>query len=58
MSLSDVIGHLDLAVWPKMALVLFVAVFVAVTVKALRGPQTELDRAAHLPIDEEEVRNG
>ena len=58
MSLSDVVSHLDLAIWPKMALVLFVAVFVAVTVRALRGSKAELDHAAHLPIEEEEPRHG
>ena len=58
MSLTDLMSHMDLAVWPKMAMVLFLAVFVAVTVKALRGPKSELDRAAHMPMDDEETRNG
>jgi hypothetical protein len=58
MSLTDVVSHLDLAVWPKMALVLFLAVFVAVTARALMSGRPELDRASRLPIDEEDSRHG
>ena len=58
MSLTDVVSHLDLAIWPKMALVLFLAVFVAVTAKALLSSKPELDRAARLPIDDEETLHG
>jgi cbb3-type cytochrome oxidase subunit 3 len=53
MRLSDIVGHMDLAVWPKMALVLFLAVFVAVTWRALRTSKAEMDRAASLPINDD-----
>jgi hypothetical protein len=53
MSLTDVVSHLDLAIWPKMAMVLFLAVFVAVMARVLRTGKGDMDRAAHMPIEEE-----
>ncbi len=35
--LSDTIRHIDLSVWPAAALVLFVGVFVFVTLRTLRA---------------------
>lgn len=35
--LSDTIRHIDLSVWPEAALVLFVGVFVFVTLRTLRA---------------------
>lgn len=35
--LSDTIRHIDLSVWPVAALILFVGVFVVVTLRALRA---------------------
>lgn len=53
MRLSDIVGHLDLTVWPKMALVLFLGVFAGVTWRALRTSKIDIDAAAALPIEEE-----
>ncbi|HYE62933.1 MAG TPA: hypothetical protein VD997_13135 [Phycisphaerales bacterium] len=53
MRLSDILGHLDLTVWPKMALVLFLAVFAGVTWRVLRTSRADIARAASLPIDDE-----
>jgi cbb3-type cytochrome oxidase subunit 3 len=50
--LSDVLGHLDLTVWPKMALVLFLGVFAAVTWRALRAKRAAVEHAAGLPLEE------
>lgn len=53
MRLSDIVGHLDLTVWPKMALVIFLCVFAGVTWRVLRASRDEMARAASLPIDDE-----
>lgn len=53
MRLSDIIGHLDLAAWPQMALVVFLAVFFAVSWREWRRPKAEHDHAAAIPFDEE-----
>ena len=47
--LSDTIRHVDLSVWPEAALVLFVGVFVMVTLRTLRsgkGYEREMAAAA------------
>lgn len=54
MSLSDVMSSADLSLWTQAALVLFLAVFVAVVVRVFRrASRPELDRAAHLPLQDE-----
>jgi cbb3-type cytochrome oxidase subunit 3 len=50
--LSDVLGHLDLTVWPKMALVIFLGVFAAVTWRTLRAGRGAVEHAAGLPLEE------
>lgn len=50
MRLSDLMGNMDLAVYPTVALVLFAAVFVAVGRRAWRMPRREQRRAASLPL--------
>lgn len=47
--LSDTIRHVDLSVWPEAALVLFIGVFVMVTLRTLRagrGYEREMAAAA------------
>ncbi|MFI4881605.1 MAG: hypothetical protein ACIAQU_03355 [Phycisphaerales bacterium JB064] len=47
--LSDTIRHIDLSVWPEAALVLFVGVFVMVSLRTLRagrGFEREMASAA------------
>lgn len=54
MRLSDVIGHLTgqfgLAFFPVLGLVIFLAVFLAVSLRALRNPRHEMTRCASLPL--------
>jgi len=52
MSLSDIMGHVDLSVYPELALVIFVGVFVMVLVRTLRESSKVTDRMAMLPIAE------
>lgn len=54
MSLTDVVSHLDLSVYPELALVLFLAVFVAVTWRAIRTPGGVARRHASLALDDAE----
>jgi hypothetical protein len=42
---------------PLVALVLFVIVFVAVSVRAMRTRRSDADRAAHLVLEGEEARD-
>jgi hypothetical protein len=50
--LSDTIRHLDLSVWPAAALVLFVGVFVFVTLRTLRAGKGYERAMAAAALDE------
>ena len=53
MKLSDIMGHAGLSAYAEVALLLFLGVFVAVTVRTfLPSRRQELDAHARLPFDE------
>lgn len=52
MKLSDVISHTDLTLWPKMALVMFLAVFVSVCVRVFRRSKAEMKGYAMRAIED------
>ena len=55
MKLSDVVGHSGLSGYAEIALVLFLAAFVAIVIRTFaRGRREEMDRASRLPLDPEE----
>jgi hypothetical protein len=53
MKLSDVMSHTDLATYPKIALVIFLAVFAAVMAKLARTPREEMTRCGRMALDDE-----
>ena len=56
MRLSEIMGRVDLTVYPIVALVLFVAVFVGVIARTYsRRARSEMDRAGHIPLTDEVV---
>jgi hypothetical protein len=53
MRLSDVIGSLDIATYPQIALVIFLAVFAAVCWRLLRHTTSQQMRSlSMIPLDE------
>jgi|JRYH01.1.fsa_nt_gb hypothetical protein len=48
---SDIISHLGLTIFPIVGLIIFVAVFAAVTVRALRTRREDINRFAVLPFE-------
>jgi hypothetical protein len=52
MRLSDVMSHMNLAMFPEIALLIFLAVFIAVTLKLYINRGTDFDRLAALPLDD------
>ncbi len=53
MKLSDIMSHAGLSFYTEVALVLFVAAFIAIAVRTWwPSRRRELDTAAHLPFDE------
>lgn len=54
MKLSDIMGYADLSVYAEIALVIFLLVFVALSVRLfLPGQDAELRDAARLPLDDD-----
>lgn len=52
MRLVDILGGVDLSVYPEIAIVIFMLVFAWATVRILRSPRAEIEHAARLPLDE------
>lgn len=53
MRLSDIMGHLDLAVYPIVAMVIFLGVFAGVCIRIFRrGRNAEFKIAATLPLED------
>ncbi len=53
MRMSELMSAMDLSVWPKAALVIFLGVFVIVAWRTLREPNKDVKHYASLPIDDE-----
>ena len=53
MKLSDVVGGAGLSSFAEVALIIFLAVFLAVGLRALFASRTEMDRAARMPLDDD-----
>ena len=51
MHMSDIISHLDLTIFPIVSLFIFLAVFVAVTIRAFKTRKTDINHYASLPLD-------
>lgn len=52
MSLTDIVSHLGLSAFPAIGLIIFFAVFLAVTVRALRTPRQAARAWAALPLED------
>lgn len=54
MRLSDIMGNLELSVYPQIALVIFLGVFAGVLARVLsRSAQAEFREAAVLPLNDD-----
>jgi hypothetical protein len=58
MKLSDVMGAMQLSSYAEVGLVLFLVAFALVAFDLSRSQQAELERARHLPLGDEDARNG
>ncbi|GMV25295.1 MAG: hypothetical protein AMXMBFR58_13260 [Phycisphaerae bacterium] len=57
MRMSDIVGYLDLSVYPQVALVLFLGVFAAVVWRATsRSRRAEFEAIARIPLVDEPAR--
>ena len=53
MKLSDVVSGAGLSSFAEIALVIFLAVFLAVALRAFFSPREIMDAAARMPLDDE-----
>lgn len=54
MKLSDVVSGSGLSAFAEIALVIFLGVFLAVALRALLSSRAAMDRAARMPLDDEQ----
>ena len=52
---ADYFARSPLLIYPVLALAIFMAVFLLVSVRALRARREEIDRMASLPLSDSEV---
>jgi len=50
--MSEIMSAMDLSVWPKAALIIFIGVFGIMAWRAFREPRSEITRNAALPMDD------
>ena len=55
MRLGEIMSHMDLAVFPQIGLVLFLAIFVAAMWRVLRSSRSEMAACAAIPLDDRAV---
>jgi hypothetical protein len=55
MRLSDIMSHLELTIYPLLALVLFIGVFILVVGRAMRTHRSRHDQWARIPLSDEPV---
>lgn len=53
MRLSDIMAHADLAIFPEIAMVIFLAVFVLAMARLARRPRAEIERLSRMPLDDD-----
>ncbi|MCA9299710.1 MAG: hypothetical protein KDA28_11620 [Phycisphaerales bacterium] len=58
MSLTDLMSNMDLSTWPEVALVIFLGVFLAVSIRAARRSPRLSHVQAMLPLDDQETTHG
>lgn len=58
MSLKDIMSHADLTLYPEVALLIFMTVFLAMAWKVARRDASEDDYAAALPLGGEAPTEG
>ena len=54
-SIADVVSGSGLAFYAEVAMILFLFVFLVVGMRVLFGNERELDEAAHLPLEDDEL---
>jgi hypothetical protein len=53
MGLGDVISNMDLTIYAKVPLVIFLGVFVAICLRVLGSPGSRYEACAQIPLDDD-----
>lgn len=54
MSLTDIVSGMNLTIYPQVALVISLATFLGVVVYVVLRPRREIERQAHLPLEDDD----
>lgn len=52
MRLSDIMSNMNLAVWPSIALIIFLGVFIGVVLRLMSRPRSGWDQLGRLAVEE------
>jgi len=55
MSMTEIVSFLDLSVYPSVALVFFLAAFIAIIWWVMTRSKQEIDDAANIVLDDDEI---
>lgn len=55
MSMSEIVSFLDLSIFPSVALIFFLAAFIAILWRVLSKPRSESDIEASIPLNDDVV---
>lgn len=55
MRMTEIVSFMDLSVFPSIALVFFLAAFIAIVWRVMTKPKSEIDSAANIPLSDDVV---
>ena len=57
MRLTDIMSNMDLAIWPKMGLIIFLIAFAAIVIRVATTKRTHSRHMASMPLEDDSTIN-
>ncbi len=55
MRMTEIVSYLDLSVYPSVALIFFLAAFIAIIIRVMTKTKAEIDTAANIPLNDDVI---
>ncbi len=55
MRMTEIVSYLELSVYPSVALVFFLAAFIAIIIRVMTKTKAEIDSAANIPLNDDVI---
>lgn len=55
MRMTEIVSYLDLSIYPSIALIFFLAAFIAVVWNVMTKSKQEIEAAANIPLDDDVI---